>query len=133
MEEFNDCLFLVLKSYEVDHGVWQEGEVRLFAHPKYIISIRHNMTKGFSDARESLITAIDVILTMISISDSKVSKRLAGWAAILAIPTMIAGIYGMNFKYMPELEWQWGYPTALLVMVILDSYLLYRFRKAGWI
>jgi magnesium transporter len=93
----------------------------------------HRINDSVERIRETLITAIHVNLTMISISDSKVSKRLAGWAAILAIPTMVAGIYGMNFKYMPELEWQWGYPVTLGFIVLLDSYLLFRFRRAGWI
>ena len=62
-----------------------------------------------------------------------VSRRLAGWAAILAVPTMIAGIYGMNFKSMPELQWAWGYPAAVLLMAAVCGYLFYRFRRAGWV
>ena len=45
---------------------------------------------------------------------------------------MVAGIYGMNFQHMPELGWVWGYPAALLVMVVVDVYLVYRFRQAKW-
>jgi magnesium transporter len=46
---------------------------------------------------------------------------------------MIAGVYGMNFANMPELEWRWGYPVALGSMALIDLYLVYRFRKAGWL
>jgi magnesium transporter len=60
-------------------------------------------------------------------------ERLAGYASLVAIPTMIAGIYGMNFKHMPELDWGFGYPLAIGAMVAIDGYLFYRFRKAGWI
>ena len=61
--------------------------------------------------RDMLATAIQVNLGMISLNETEVTKKLAGWAAIIAVPTMIAGVYGMNFKNMPELEWEWGYPA----------------------
>jgi magnesium transporter len=83
--------------------------------------------------REMLATAIQVNLGMISLNETEVTKKLAGWAAIIAVPTMIAGVYGMNFKNMPELEWQWGYPTSILVMIIIDIWLYLSFRKAKWL
>jgi magnesium transporter len=49
------------------------------------------------------------------------------------VPTMLAGIYGMNFKHMPELDWHWGYPVAVGIMVAIDLYLFTRLRKAGWL
>jgi magnesium transporter len=61
------------------------------------------------------------------------ARRLAGWAAILAVPTAIAGIYGMNFAHMPELEWRYGYFAVLAVIVAVCGYLFVRFRRAGWI
>ena len=78
-------------------------------------------------------TAIQVNLATITISESEVTKRLASYAALVAVPTMIAGIYGMNFKHMPELDWVLGYPMAIAAMVVLDAVLFWRFRKAGWI
>jgi len=51
----------------------------------------------------------------------------------VAVPTMIAGVYGMNFEHMPELKWVWGYPLSLALMVGIDGYLFYRFRKAKWL
>jgi magnesium transporter len=83
--------------------------------------------------REMLTTAIQVNLGMISLNETEVTKKLAGWAAIIAVPTMIAGIYGMNFKHMPELEWSWGYPTSIAAMLIIDIWLFVRFRKARWL
>lgn len=83
--------------------------------------------------REMLTTAIQVNLGMISLSETEVTKKLAGWAAIIAVPTMIAGISGMNFKHMPELEWSWGYPASIVVMLVLDVWLYMRFRKARWL
>jgi magnesium transporter len=51
----------------------------------------------------------------------------------VAVPTMVAGVYGMNFNYMPELDWKWGYPFALGLMVGIDTYLFFRFRRAKWL
>ncbi len=84
-------------------------------------------------AREMVTTAISVNLSLITLQESEVTKRLAGYAALVAVPTMIAGIYGMNFDFMPELKWAWGYPLALGSMVVIDAYLFYRFRKARWL
>jgi magnesium transporter len=83
--------------------------------------------------RDTVATAIQVNLSMVSIDESEVNKRLAAWAAIFAVFTAFAGVWGMNFKYMPELEWKWGYPMALVAMVGVCLYLYRRFRKAGWL
>jgi magnesium transporter len=83
--------------------------------------------------REMLTTAIQVNLALIGISDNEVTKRLAAWGALITIPTLIAGIYGMNFKNMPELEWQHGYPLAIGIMLVIDLLLFWRFRRAHWI
>jgi magnesium transporter len=60
-------------------------------------------------------------------------KKLAAWAAIIAVPTMVAGIYGMNFKFMPELEWRYSYPTVMTCTAALCVYLYYRFKRSGWL
>ena len=78
-------------------------------------------------------TAISVNLSLITIREHDVTKRLASYAALVAVPTMIAGIYGMNFQHMPELNWWFGYPLAIGMMVVIDGYLFYRFRKAQWL
>jgi magnesium transporter len=83
--------------------------------------------------RDTVTTAIQVNLAMITIGESEVTKRLAAYAALVAVPTMIAGIYGMNFKVMPELGWTFGYPGALVIMAAIDGYLFYRFRRARWL
>jgi magnesium transporter len=83
--------------------------------------------------RDTVITAMQVNLSMISIAETVVTKRLAAYAALVAVPTMIAGIYGMNFKVMPELEWAWGYPASLVAMFVLDVYLWFKFKRTGWL
>jgi len=83
--------------------------------------------------RDTIGTAIQVNLSMVTIDESEVNKRLAAWAAIFAAATLMAGIWGMNFKHMPELDWIVGYPIALGIMASVCGYLYYRFRKSGWL
>ena len=83
--------------------------------------------------REVLATALDANLSVISVSQNKDTKRLAAWAAIIAAPTAIAGIYGMNFQYMPELGWKFGYETVLVGMAAVCSGLWLGFKRSGWL
>jgi magnesium transporter len=83
--------------------------------------------------RDSVATATSVNLSMISLQENETMKRLAAYAALIAVPTMVAGIYGMNFEHMPELGWRFGYAGAVGVMVVIDIYLFYRLRKAKWL
>lgn len=82
---------------------------------------------------DTIDTAIQVSLSMVSIDQTEISKRLAAWAGIFAVTTALAGIWGMNFSIMPELEWKFGYPLALSGMAGLAGLLYWRFRKAGWL
>ena len=91
------------------------------------------LNQSIDSLRDTVITAISVNLSMITLQENETVKRLAAYAALVAVPTMIAGIYGMNFKNMPELNWVWGYPFAVGLMVTIDGYLFYRFRKAKWL
>jgi magnesium transporter len=91
------------------------------------------LNQSLDSLRDTVTTAIQVNLAMITIGESEVTKRLAAYAALVAVPTMIAGVYGMNFKQMPELSWDYGYPMAVGIMVMLDSILFWRFRKARWL
>ena len=83
--------------------------------------------------RDTIATAIQVHLSMVAIEAGEVNKRLAAWAAIFAVLTAFAGIWGMNFEFMPELTWRFGYPVALAAMATVCGYLYYRFRKSGWL
>ena len=62
-----------------------------------------------------------------------ITRQLAAWAAILAVPTAIAGIYGMNFEHMPELSSPWGYPAVLLAIAVICGWLFVRFRRTRWL
>jgi len=91
------------------------------------------LNQSIDTARDTVTTAISVNLAMITIGESEVTKRLAAYAALVAVPTLIAGVYGMNFEHIPELKWAFGYPVSLAAMAGIDGYLWYRFRKAGWL
>lgn len=83
--------------------------------------------------RESILMAVEVNLSMVTIEDGEVTKRLAAWAGIFAVATAFAGIWGMNFEAMPELKWDFGYPVALSVIILSCGYLYRKFKKTGWL
>ena len=91
------------------------------------------LNQTIESIRDTIATAIAVNLSMISLQENETMKRLAAYGALVAVPTLIAGIYGMNFKYMPELEWQYGYLITTTLMIAIDAVLFYRLRKAKWL
>ncbi|MFT3680378.1 MAG: magnesium/cobalt transporter CorA [Ferruginibacter sp.] len=97
----------------------------------YDHSLRIN--EMIDNTRELLNTALEANFSLISISHGEVSKKFAAWAAIAAVPTMIAGYYGMNFRFMPELEWHYSYPIVAVVTIGICLFIFFRFRKSGWL
>ena len=91
------------------------------------------LDQAIENLRDSVLTGISVNLALITLQETDVTKRLAAYAALAAAPTVLGGIYGMNFDHMPELRWTYGYPLVLVAMVLIDGYLFYRFRKAKWL
>jgi magnesium transporter len=83
--------------------------------------------------RELLTTALEANLSLMSVAQNEHMKRLAAWAAMIAVPTMIAGIYGMNFTNMPELAWRYGYYVSLVMMVVSCGALYVGFKRSGWL
>jgi magnesium transporter len=72
-------------------------------------------------------------LTQLTVRDNQDLRKLSAWVAIIAVPTMIFGLYGMNFKHMPELEWRVGYPLVLIVILIVCAALYRRLKRTGWL
>ena len=91
------------------------------------------VTKTADRLQEMINYAMQVSLAQVTIRQNEVVKKLAGWGAILALPTMVFSLYGMNFKYMPELAWKWGYPVTVAVTVACGAFLFRRLRRAGWL
>jgi magnesium transporter len=83
--------------------------------------------------RDLLAGSLQANLAQVGVRQNEDMRRISAWVAIIAVPTAIAGIYGMNFEYMPELKWKLGYPAALLVMVVICSGLYRYFKRAGWL
>jgi len=83
--------------------------------------------------REALAFAFEASMMISQTQQNDITRRLAAWAAILAVPTAVAGIYGMNFEFMPELKTHWGYPLTLAGIAAACGVLYWRFRKSGWL
>ena len=84
-------------------------------------------------SREVLAFAFEASLLVGQSQETAIAKKLASWAAILAVPTAVAGIYGMNFQDIPELKMRFGYETVLVGILVVCSVLYWRFRKNGWL
>jgi magnesium transporter len=112
-------------------------------HPEISARLREHMrdvadhVKRIEDAiatqRELLTSILQANLAVISVQQNDVVKKISGWAAIITVPTFIASVYGMNFRYMPELKWHYGYPAVLLAMVVIGFVLHRVLRRAGWL
>ncbi|HEV2092352.1 MAG TPA: magnesium/cobalt transporter CorA [Rubrobacter sp.] len=90
------------------------------------------VTERLAGFRELLQNILSVNLTMVSLSQNEQVKKISAWAAILFAPTLVGTVYGMNFDRMPELHWAFGYPFALLLMLLISVSLYLSFRRSGW-
>ncbi|MFJ8595169.1 magnesium and cobalt transport protein CorA [Streptomyces sp. NPDC093598] len=131
--EFRDAvqpLVPVVHDLTVPRDAWPQEMV------PYFRDVADHLTRTDTEVRaldDLLGSVLDAHLAKVSTWQNDDMRRISAWAAILAIPTMVAGIYGMNFADMPELSWRYGYPCALAVMA-LGAGLLYRaFRRNGWL
>ena len=93
----------------------------------------HRVQDEIDALREVLAFAFEASMMAGQVQQTHISRRLAAWAAILAVPTAVAGIYGMNFEFMPELKWQYGYVVVLGAVTAICLTLYYRLRKSGWL
>jgi magnesium transporter len=106
-------------------------EMHSYFRDVYDHAVRANdMVETF---REMLNSVLGANLTQVTVRQNDDVRKISAWVAILAVPTMIAGIYGMNFEHMPELRWTLGYPAVLGVMVVACSGLYAYFKRAGWL
>jgi magnesium transporter len=85
------------------------------------------------NVRDLVTSLLEVMVGQASNRLNEAMKRLTAWAGIVLVPTLIAGIYGMNFKGMPELRWQWGYPLSLGLMAASALGLYVAFKRRGWL
>ncbi len=115
-----------------------ERPVRL-VHPEireYFRDVEDHLarvTEQIGSFDELLTTIIQANLAQVTVEQNEDMRRISAWVAILAIPTAVAGIYGMNFRDMPELAWRYGYPATLLVIAFICLVLYRGFRRNGWL
>jgi magnesium transporter len=91
------------------------------------------VTEQIGSFDELLTTIIQANLAQVTVEQNEDMRRISAWVAILAIPTAVAGIYGMNFQDMPELNWRYGYPATLLLIAVVCLVLYRGFRRNGWL
>lgn len=110
-------------------------QLRSAMHPLFRDVTDHIRTvlEKVDNLREVLAFAFEASLLVGQSQETAIAKKLASWAAILAVPTALAGIYGMNFADMPELQFSYGYPTVLVAIATICSVLYWRFKKNGWL
>jgi magnesium transporter len=103
---------------------------------RYLRDVRDHLlqvTERLAGFRELLQSILSVNLTLSSLAQNEEVKKISAWAAILFAPTLVGTIYGMNFRYMPELSWLLGYPFALLLMACISFTLYLVFKRRGWL
>ncbi len=83
--------------------------------------------------RDDATSATQTNLALVAIEESEVTKKLAAYASIFAIVTLMAGVWGMNFEVMPELKWKYGYLFAISLMTTVSAFLWYKFKKMEWL
>jgi magnesium transporter len=107
----------------------------------------HELRLMFRDVADHLQTVIDHVesydrlltdilnahLAQVAVQQNNDMRKISAWVAMAAVPTMVAGIYGMNFDHMPELRWTWGYPAVLVLMAVTSTSLYRAFRRSGWL
>lgn len=134
-----------LRQFEGIAGRMEEVAGKLFQHELPAIDPRarpyfrdvydhaHRTVYRLQWLTDTLGSIVEVAGLLEQSRQGAITRQLAAWAAILAVPTAIAGIYGMNFHYMPELTWRYGYPMALALIGVICAALYWRFKKIGWL
>ena len=115
------------------------GDFAKLVHPQvqsYFRDVHDHLLKvvGALDGfRDMLTSVLEANLTQISVRQNDDMRKISAWVAIAVVPTMIAGIYGMNFDHMPELRWRFGYPAVIVVILLICSLLYRYFKRVGWL
>jgi magnesium transporter len=115
----------------VDLEAFVPDEMHSYFRDVFDHAVRVNET--VESFREMLNSVLSANLTQVTVQQNNDMRRISAWVAIIAVPTMVAGIYGMNFEHMPELKWKYGYPLALLVMLTACTGLYRYFKRVGWL
>ena len=121
---------------DADYGTVNPGQTRSCAAIPNCFQVNTSIPDwGHVDATldELLSTAFEAHLARISVQQNDDMRKISAGVGLVAMPTLIAGVYGMNFDHMPELGWQYGYPLSLALMVVASLGLWILFKKSGWL
>jgi magnesium transporter len=118
---------------EISRGHFEVVPEELREYYRDVHDHLRRVSERIAGFRDLLGSALHANLTQVSVRQNEDMRKISAWVAILAVPTMIAGIYGMNFEHMPELEWRFGYPLVLAIIAVACTLLYRRFKQAGWL
>ena len=132
--EFHRAVAPLLVPLEaLEAGVYGAIDEQLRRYFRDVADHARRVDEQVNSQRELLTSALEANLALVSVQQSETVKVISAWAAIIAVPTFIASVYGMNFEHMPELRWRVGYPLALLLMLAAVTGLHRFFRRIGWV
>jgi magnesium transporter len=118
---------------EIIEGRFEAIPKELYEYFRDVHDHLQRVTGRVAAFRELLDSALQANLTQVSVRQNEDMRKISAWVAIAAVPTMIAGIYGMNFDHMPELHWRYGYFTVLAFITMVCVALYRRFKRIGWL
>jgi magnesium transporter len=124
---------LVEPSLALASGVYPQIPDELTTYFRDVEDHLRRLATRVREYRDLLTSVLTANLTQFSVRQNEDVRRISAWAAIIAVPTAIAGIYGMNFEHMPELTWRFGYPLVLAAIALACLALYWRFRRIGWL
>jgi magnesium transporter len=120
-----------LRQLSQDQREYVPEEMHSYFRDVYDHAVRVNET--VENFREMLNSVLGANLTQVTVRQNDDVRKISAWVAILAVPTMIAGVYGMNFEHMPELRWEFGYPLVVGIMLTACTSLYFYFKRVGWL
>jgi magnesium transporter len=124
---------LIMPLQSLEEGAFDQIPEELRRYFRDVADHARRIVEQIQSQRELLTSVLEANLALVSVNQNEVVKRISSWAAIIAVPTFIASIYGMNFEHMPELRTHWGYPASLLAMALSVGILYRYFRRVGWL
>jgi magnesium transporter len=132
--EFHRATWPLLEPLEgLERGAYGGIDPKLAPFFRDVADHARRVDEQVNSQRELLTSILEANLALVSVSQNEVVKQISAVAAIIAVPTFIASVYGMNFDHMPELHWVFGYPLALTVMVLSSALLFRFFRRIDWL
>jgi magnesium transporter len=117
----------------LEQGGYQRVPEQLRSFFRDVADHARRIDEQVTSQRELLTSVLEANLALVSVNQNEVVKKISAWAALVAVPTFIASVYGMNFDHMPELHWRIGYPLSLAVMALSIVALVNFFRRINWL